>query len=151
LERTCIVGYWPLDVDYQDYSGNDHHGTATGSPAATTGVWGTSTARTFSSGKYVSVTNMSQPTSTMSIAAWVNTNVLNVTQSVVAYSPGGNGAGNGVRLYLDTPSGTNKAVFDNNISSKGISFGETFGGGAWVLLVGTINRSEEHTSELQSP
>ena len=29
---TGLEGYWPLDDDAQDFSGNDHHGTVIGDP-----------------------------------------------------------------------------------------------------------------------
>ena len=154
---TSIVGYWPLDEDptvspnkYADESGNNNDGGAHGYPTRVTPgaqpAFSTAAA-SFGTGNtdYVDVTGMTTASNAMTIAVWAKLGSVTDRQDLVAFTPGGDDAGNGLRLFVYP----NFIIFDNNKAlvsgapptGYGIKYNASYGSGAWGLIVATVNNS----------
>ncbi|MFC1600781.1 LamG-like jellyroll fold domain-containing protein [Candidatus Sumerlaeota bacterium] len=84
-----VVGYWPLDGNANDYSGNDYHGVVYGDAAPTAGALGQGYA--FDGvGDYIEVAGPSaeldKPLSALTVGVWVKTDTLLDSGLVNKYS-----------------------------------------------------------------
>jgi hypothetical protein len=114
---TGLVGYWPLDGDALDVSGNDLHGTISGAvkPAADRqGYADSALSFTGAADCYISVTDTPrlQITGEMTLAAWVFLDKANANNGRIIAKSGGSGA-RAWSLNVEASSGgvTNPATF----------------------------------------
>ena len=116
-----LVGYWPMDGDWTDYSGNGNHGTANGGAAFSSDkVVGTQAGSFDGVNDYVSIPSNSllTPASAITVEAWVKPNDVATWHQVVTkrYSEGSdpynsyilatNGAGNANKWSFSVSNGT---------------------------------------------
>jgi hypothetical protein len=138
-----LVGYWPMDGDWTDYSGNGHNGSTVGNPTFTSDhVVGTQAGSFKGGSDYVAVGNLygSFPNNAFSIEAWVNlADTGNGGRRTIA---GGTGA------WADYAIGLNSnqfVVYNYNGQSNSSGYyaysGSTQELGKWHHLAGTFDGS----------
>jgi hypothetical protein len=104
MPTTGLIGYWPLDGNFNDASGNGHDGTAVGNPTPATGVRGG--AYSFDGASGIDVGNL-PIRRTYTVSIWAQTDegpIVNVYRSMIdKLDPR---AGGPVELYTGTRSDT---------------------------------------------
>ena len=79
-----LVGYWRLNSNATDYSGNGNDGTWTGDEAYSTTLWGHSCGEFAGTADYIDINATVVPNGNFSIAAWVNSDISGGIQDIVA-------------------------------------------------------------------
>ena len=107
--NTALVGYWMLDGDFQDASGNGNHGTAGGAPIFVAGNMGQAVDLGGGS-DYVAIDGVADDITEniFSVCAWINTTTTGTDDHLIASNAGGDhdfvlGVGNGV-LFVEANS-----------------------------------------------
>ena len=133
-----LVGYWPLDGNANDVSGNGNNGTLVGNPTFTSGVVG-SGAVSFNGTNQITVpdsASLNFGTGSFTVSLWVNAQSAFSTQSAPIYkrhdslTPGYGinfGYKNG---FISDGSSTIQTSFSSNITQ-----------GTWQLLTLVVDRS----------
>jgi len=135
-----LVGYWPMDGDWKDASGNGHHGTPANGPGFVTDhMVGTQAGNFRGASDYVSVGNLygNFPNNTFSIESWVKLDDLgNGGRRTIA---GGVGGGS------DYAIGVTENQFTAYVYNKSTGFyaksGFTPVVGKWYHVAGTFDGS----------
>jgi len=124
-----LAGYWKLDGDANDSSGNDNHGTLINTPVFVTGQIGQAVSFPGDASKYVQIGNKSTLNNqTFTMSAWVNPASLSKQIGIIS---GGNGAP-GLRI---TSSGV--ALMADNSKTICIGASTLLQAGSWVLVTVT--------------
>jgi len=137
-----LVGYWPMDGDWNDYSGQGHNGTPVNGPLFTTDHMvgaGTQAGSFHGGGDYVSVGNLygNFPNNTFSIESWVKLDDTgNGARRTIA---GGTGSSSDYAIGLYNNQFT--AFTYNKSSGFYASSGFTPQLGTWYHVAGTFDGS----------
>lgn len=144
-----LVGYWPMDGDWSDYSGNGNHGTAVnGAAFSSDKVAGTQAGSFDGVNDYINIPSnaLIAPASAISVEAWVKPNDVATWHQVVTkrYSEGSDPY-NSYILCTNNTGNTNKWVFaiSNGTGGSQVSAVDTdvLMPNVWTHLLGTYDGS----------
>nr|MBC8217270.1 hypothetical protein [Planctomycetota bacterium] len=137
-----LVGYWPLDGNGDDASGNGNHGVVTGNVTPTTDRFGNQDSAMSFPGNTSAYIDLGQPPSllikgAMSVTAWVRAETLSQTGRIIAKQGPASARSWGLNLEVD-----GYARFDIGVNPtdrfRADSEPLTFGSNEWFHLTGVF-------------
>ncbi|MBL7188618.1 MAG: LamG domain-containing protein [Phycisphaerae bacterium] len=141
-----LVGYWPLDGNGDDASGNGNHGVVTGNVTPTTDRFGNQDSAMSFPGNTSAYIDLGQPPSllikgAMSVTAWVRAETLSQTGRIIAKQGPASARSWGLNLEVD-----GYARFDIGVNPtdrfRADSEPLTFGSNEWFHLAGVFRPGE---------
>ena len=150
--ESGLLGYWPLDGDGTDASGNDLHGTISGSVSPVADRFGTADSALWfpgASNSYVEIADspILQLTGEMTLAAWVYLDGSNTNNARIFAKSGGGGARSWSLNIERTAGGVqNPATFqvgiDNGANNVSLNDADPLPTDEWVHMAGVYRPGE---------
>ncbi|MHC4109990.1 MAG: LamG domain-containing protein, partial [Planctomycetota bacterium] len=143
-----LVAYWPLDIDFLDYSGNGFNGDPNGDAELVTDANRVKVLRLYSDGDFVNCGNPTDPcaldfgTGNWTVSAWFKTTMSGTgdENKGVIYAKGGDrGGGHRYALYVNEEQGTQgriTLVTDDNVNKRVVNSSVIVNDGDWHHVVG---------------
>ena len=131
-DPSILKGYWRLNSNAQDYSGNGNDGTWAGDEAYGTAYWGASTGELGGDDDYVDTNATTISNTAFTISVWINSDTQGSTQTIV--SQWKSGTSNRLQLIKITANSVGFAIAG---STKALS--SAINANQWYHVVGTYD------------
>ncbi len=137
--QNGLVGYWPFCGNANDVSGNNNHGTVNGANLTTDRFGNTNKAYNFDGvDDFININNSNSlnPTSQITISAWVNTSAYNSSNASMVVNKGWDQGPGHYDLLVFSSNNKSRFVIGNNIFVESSS---TVNINQWTLITASIN------------